>query len=926
MMLCDEIQSKKDVLEAEDYAVPSYITDNLKYPLFDWQKTALENFLVNERVRKMKAKKGEMLLPNHLLFNMATGSGKTLVMAALILYYYKECGIRSFIFFVNQNAILGKTQDNFINASHGKYLFKENITIEGRRIRIREAEQFSNATGGTQDIQIKFTTIHKLHNDIYKENENSLLLSDLQKRNIVLLADEAHHLNAATGKKKKAAAAELEDASFWGELKESAKAEDVEKSWETTVCHFILNKQGKCITENKNALLEFTATVPENEEVQKKYDNKIIMKFDLKDFVLAGFTKHIRLVRSSLSQKQRILQALALNWYRQQIALKYNVSNFKSVILFRSRTIEDSKKDLQEFLKITSSVTADDLRFLGSGTERLNDEKNLPFAYEASKDIFERIKSYLKQNKIPLSRIADFIKEYFTERTCLITNSKTNKTQREKTDGEQDKLLNSLENIHNPIRAVFTVQRLTEGWDVLNLYDIVRLYHGRDTDSKNKKAGKSTTSEVQLIGRGVRYFPFAYQDLPANKRKFDSDINHELRILEEFYFHSDDDVKYLSELTAELKSKGLIRETRMQKTFALKKEASEFLNRQLLFVNEKKENQNRRLKTLPDDLKNLTFDYTVHSEYSKILDVKMNEEKQTGEFFVQASGSWKTICTSIKKFPLHIAQKAIHILNTDFHSYFCFENLRKRFYISSLNDFFEYLDAVKINVHCARNFKSIEEIENKTLLQIAIRFFLFCKNAFEEFDHPFVGSCFKLVPFKSCFAGEKVKLLDIAEGDNAKENGTLEAELKKLSWYALDSFWGTSEERALIEFVKMRMGNLEQKYEACLLRNEEVYKIFDFESGEGFCPDFLLFLKEKRTQKEPVFFQVFIEPKGAHLFEKDAWKEKFLKEIAAKYGIKKPILEQNEKYVLIGLPFFNSQDAMKSAEFAAQFSEYFGIS
>ena len=38
--------------------------------------------------------------PLHFLFNMATGSGKTIIMAGLILYLY-ERGYRNFLFFVN---------------------------------------------------------------------------------------------------------------------------------------------------------------------------------------------------------------------------------------------------------------------------------------------------------------------------------------------------------------------------------------------------------------------------------------------------------------------------------------------------------------------------------------------------------------------------------------------------------------------------------------------------------------------------------------------------------------------------------------------------------------------------------------------------------------------------------------------------------
>jgi type III restriction enzyme len=34
--------------------------------------------------------------------------------------------------------------------------------------------------------------------------------------------------------------------------------------------------------------------------------------------------------------------------------------------------------------------------------------------------------------------------------------------------------------------VIFTVDKLNEGWDVLNLFDIVRLYEGQNTGGSNK--------------------------------------------------------------------------------------------------------------------------------------------------------------------------------------------------------------------------------------------------------------------------------------------------------------------------------------------------------------------------------------------------------------------------------------------------------
>ena len=106
--------------------IPSSITQNLNpaFELRDYQKDAFASFIHyfnNDLPSKEK--------PIHLLFNMATGSGKTLIMAGLILYLYEK-GYRNFLFFVNSTNIIEKTKDNFLNPRAAKYLFSENIHID----------------------------------------------------------------------------------------------------------------------------------------------------------------------------------------------------------------------------------------------------------------------------------------------------------------------------------------------------------------------------------------------------------------------------------------------------------------------------------------------------------------------------------------------------------------------------------------------------------------------------------------------------------------------------------------------------------------------------------------------------------------------------------------------------------------------------
>lgn len=166
-------------------------------------------------------------------------------------------------------------------------------------------------------------------------------------------------------------------------------------------------------------------------------------------------------------------------------------------------------------------------------------------------------------------------------------------------------------------------------------------------------------------------------------------------------------------------------------------------------------------------------------------------------------------------------------------------------------------------------------------------------------------------------------MIDTTSPDYAA-NRQIEERCKRMDWYAIDAFWGTSEERNLVDYIFNNSTSIMQKYDKfCLLRNEEVYKIYDFKTGEGFQPDFLLLLHGKEGNS--AYYQVFIEPKGEHLIEKDAWKEEFLLEISKKYGIEKPFVQQTDKYVLYGLPFYNATDNEKERRFKQSFKDILKI-
>nr|WP_101121148.1 DEAD/DEAH box helicase family protein [Neisseria meningitidis] len=873
--------------------MPEFITKNLKYDFFEWQKSALENFLIFDCVPELDDFPDLKNKPTHLLFNMATGAGKTMMMAALILYYFEK-GYRHFLFFVNQNNIVDKTENNFIDPTHAKFLFTEKILQGDTVIPIRKVETFSPHSDG---IEIKFTSIQKLYNDIHTKRENQTTLADLHKLTLVMLGDEAHHLNAPTKSKKR-------------------DAEIERKGWEHMVLELLLNKNGN---PSQNVLLEFTATLPENADVQQKYADKIITKFGLKEFLQKGYTKEINLVSSTLSKKERVLHALLFAWYRHQIALKYGIANFKPVMLFRSKTVDESKADYLAFLNWVENVQVDDFSFLKTFSTSLNDSDN---ANEQGKTRTEQALKFMQDNKFGFAHLANWVKQNYQKHNIIITNSENNKTKTEKTDSETEKLLNNLEAADNPIRAIFTVGRLTEGWDVLNLFDIVRLYEGQNGGGSNKKSCKTantTVSEKQLIGRGVRYFPFAFEDKQPNKRKFDNDMQHELRILEElFYYTHDEQSRYISELKNELRKDGYLPEKDDDKVLATFKLKSEFAANKdfrelLIWANKKIPNPNAKSNNADSLQANpQTLSFQVHgNQLLQETQFTADENDETARQIGTQNNFTQTI--KMSEMERHIFNKALHIKGKNSQSLFHFNRLQSKLDIHNRNELQNNL--LKDWQIEFLGLGQDKQVRPDDKLAGCLKILEMVEKHLNESDMPFIGTK-EFTPKKlwEIFGTPKQKWV---KKDDVKTTIATQND-----WYVMDNFAGTSLEEALIQFISARLGDLKSQYDVHLIRNGEVFKLNNFADGEGFMPDFILLLKDKQKSSSNgvndfLHYQIFIEPKGEHLVKTDRWKEEFLEAITAEYGKDKILQKDTPHYRLIGLPFFT--DHQKNGQFTESF-------
>ncbi|ENV1742185.1 DEAD/DEAH box helicase family protein, partial [Neisseria gonorrhoeae] len=571
---------------------------------------------------------------------------------------YFEKGYRHFLFFVNKNNIVYKTENNFIDPTHPKFLFTEKILQGDTVIPIRKVETFSQYSDG---IEIKFTSIQKLYNDIHTERENQTTLADLHELNLVILGDEAHHLNAQTKGKKQ------------GEL-------DLEKE--------------------------------------------------------------------------------------------------------------------------------------------------------------------------------------MNERTS---------------DAEIER----------------------KGWEHM--------------------VAAATVSEKQLIGRGVRYFPFAFEGKQPNKRKFDNDMQHELRILEElFYYTHDEQSRYITELKNELRKDGYLPEKDDDKVLATFKLKSEFADNKdfrelLIWANKKIPNPNAKSNNADSLQANpQTLSFQVHgNQLLQETQFTADENDETARQIGTQNNFTQTI--KMSEMERHIFNKALHIKGKNSQSLFHFDRLQSKLDIQNRNELQN-----KLLKDWQIEFLGLEQdkqVRPDDKLAGCLKILEMVEKHLNESDIPFIGTK-EFTPKKlwEIFGTPKQKWV--------KKDDIKTAIATQNDWYVMDNFAGTGLEEALIQFISARLGDLKSQYDVHLIRNEEVFKLNNFADGEGFMPDFVLLLKDKQKSSSDsvddfLHYQIFIEPKGGHLVENDSWKEAFLKSITVEYGRDKILQKNTPHYRLIGLPFFT--DHQKNGQFTELF-------
>ncbi|WP_227978846.1 DEAD/DEAH box helicase family protein [Helicobacter pylori] len=812
--------------------LPTHITSNLKKELRDYQKQAIYNYLEKRQSNPTQ---------KHFMFEMATGSGKTLVMAALILECCKQ-GYQNFIFFVNSTSILEKTKLNFTDSVSSKYLFSENININDENTEIKSINNLNESHNGA--INIYFSTIQGLFSLFTKAKENAITLEDLKDQKLVFLADEAHHLNTETKKK----------------LNDSEASE--KRNWESVV--------KLALEQNKdNLLLEFSATIPNEKSVKDKYKNLKVITYTLKEFSEDKFCKNIySLSYENKELETRFLGACVSSLYKELLAQHHNIENFKPCILFKSERIEDSKENQERFNAFLENLSPLDLENF------FNYSRNAFF--KDAKNFFD------KQKYTP--NLAALLQTKFKKSTQINTNN-------EKELEKGMLLLNSLEDRDNPKRVIFSVDKLNEGWDVLNLFDIVRL--------KNKASQKDTTKDAQLIGRGARYYPFSYNDFKPSRiefyqRKFD--FSNPLSALERLDYHAVYDSEFIAKLNNELQDLGLgfVNEKQTIPLTPTKRFKCYYAS------NKRDKNKNLFNKDYTDPVKvklqSLHVPLFAFNVREKKVDFKEENKGDTTYYIPHA----------LDKIPINYFLKALNLKNLDF------KTLKKAFTkhpFSNKVGFIErYISHLKTNFHKDQKFD-----DNKILLKLAVYIIENLKDTLLKEQDKYDVSALELKEFethnKSLSASEWEKNIPPYEWLLFKDMRKLDSDL----------------ERDFLDFINKNKELLDKKFkEWCVLRNDHFTELKVFCNikdspyyAQGFEPDFILFAQTHSD--EFLGFTCYMEAKGEHLEPSNAWKKEFL-EMLENAALK----SHNKKLHLKGLPFFKPHNNKAvNSEFATAFDQIF---
>lgn len=424
-------------------------------------------------------------------FEMATGSGKTMLMGACIYMLNQLHGIDNFLIITPSSTdIYQKTIRNFERGS------ADTIWLDDSPF------SFNLITGdnytqnlffdSSKDANIFIFNISKFGaNAVNSEKtwESAIWQGDagnsvsikqyLQNKRLAIITDEAHHHQTLTAKR--------------------------------IISHF-----------EPSLVLEFTATAIEATRGEDRRNQQIVYKYDIRRFLEDGYGKLVRafaidpLSRStkssvSDSEKQKIIILLLTHLLKKDALAKDAFSSVSKPLAFIK------VKDETKYTRLVFNYVRNDL---------FNDVDNIQL-------LLENIKSHdFEITKL----LSEFIERKYKNDIELIRKDLEALCQLSifyygESDKVTERKFHGIRN--NEIEIIVYMQRLDEGIDLPNIYSMA-VINDVSTDFK--------TSVKQIIGRGVR--------LNKEKRKYDDSTDPYLRQAEMLHIICDKGRNFEDEILA----------------------------------------------------------------------------------------------------------------------------------------------------------------------------------------------------------------------------------------------------------------------------------------------------------------------------------------------------------------------------------------
>ncbi|MDR3547144.1 MAG: DEAD/DEAH box helicase family protein [Candidatus Pacebacteria bacterium] len=473
------------------------IQRQLKFSLRPYQVEALAAFqlfwkngfdsrsLKDKTLQQGKDDEGGIVEWHKIGFEMATGSGKTLLMGAAIMDLYNR-GYKDFLILTPNTILFDKTIENF-TPREVKSIFGDgwNLTYnlvtgnsyKDKTCHYEEGRDISFYVFNMQKFYDKATLPDKnngedtmkgvpyvrrpLEDSLWRDKSGNHTISFvefLRQRRPVIISDEAHHYQQS---KTKEAIFEL----------------------------------------LPRIVLEFTATSIEKGG-SEGFGQDNLYKYPMQRYISEGYGKRIFAVGCGTntekasddvtdSDKQKLLWGMLIHLLKTESLDAANAPVKKAMLLIRARTIKHA-----EAVDIYLKNWQDSSKEFGDVLEQVNREGT---------DIAKVIRKHVLKNKAELiKRLSRVAKSVFTIHS------------ENKTDEEVWADYHSLDN--NNVEIVNQVRIFTEGVDYDNFYTIVVL---------GDAVEKVGVAAAQLIGRGLRLYKEKREfDILSGELKEQSEILH----------------------------------------------------------------------------------------------------------------------------------------------------------------------------------------------------------------------------------------------------------------------------------------------------------------------------------------------------------------------------------------------------------------